>query len=94
MARLSWLDDTSSPALDKHVENLEHFTAAMADGVIASDELAEQEQRLVAAMKAVEGDLSDAQHAKVTSLLLELSAYNIMQVLHEMAGERLRKAFR
>ena len=44
-------------------------------------------------MKAVESELSDEVHAKVTRLLLELSAYNVMRTIHELAGDRVRKAF-
>ncbi len=94
MARISWLDEgTDLPTIDAHVEQLDHFTDALADGVVDSAELARQQDAVVAAMKAVEGELSDDQHAKVTALLVELSAYNVMQVLHDLAGERLRGAF-
>ena len=44
-------------------------------------------------MKAVEGDLNDSQHAKVTRLLVELSAYNIMRLLHELQQARLERGF-
>ncbi len=94
MARISWLDDdTDLPVIDEHVQQLDNFTAALADGVIDSAELGRQQDAVIAAMKAVEGELSDEQHAKVTALLVELSAYNVMQVLHDLAGERLRGAF-
>jgi hypothetical protein len=43
-------------------------------------------------MKAVEGDLSDEQHAKVTRLLIQLSAYNVMRLLHELQTEKLQRA--
>lgn len=91
MARISWIDDDNAPQLDEHVSQLEHFTQSIADGVIDSDELKKQESNLVAAMKAVEGELDDETHAKVTTLLVELTAYNVMQMLHEMAVERVRQ---
>ena len=72
---------------------LEHFTQSLADGQVDKGELDKQEESLVAAMKAVESDLSDEQHEKVTKLLAELSAYNVMATLHELAGARVRKAF-
>jgi hypothetical protein len=50
--------------------------------------------RLVEAMKGVESELSDALHAKTTTLLVELTAYNIMRLLHELQAERARIAFR
>ncbi|HEX3759446.1 MAG TPA: hypothetical protein VHW23_12105, partial [Kofleriaceae bacterium] len=54
-------------------------------------ELATQETNLVAAMKAVEGSLSDDQHAKITKLLAELTAYSVMRTLHEMAQARVQQ---
>ncbi len=94
MARVSWLDeDTDLPLIDEHVQQLEHFTDALADGVVDADEVEKQRQALVAAMKAVEADLSDEQHEKVTRLLVELTAFNTLTMLHEMAAARARKAF-
>jgi hypothetical protein len=92
MARVSWLNDESHPDLDAHVENLEHFAASLADGVIDAQELATQEKNLVAAMRAAEGTLNDDQHAKVTKLLAELTAYSVMRTLHEMAQARVQAA--
>jgi len=92
MARASWLSDDSHPDLDAHVESLDHFAASLADGVIDANELATQEANLVTAMKAVEGSLSDDQHAKVTKLLAELTAYSVMRTLHDMAKARIQGA--
>lgn len=89
MARASWTDDTHHPDLDAHVGNLEHFTNSLADGVIDANELATQEKHLVSAMKAVEGSLSDDQHAKVTKLLAELTAYSVMRTMYELAQAKL-----
>ena len=92
MARASWINDDTTPDLDAHVGQLEHFTQSLADGVIDDKELATQEEHLVAAMKAVEGSLSDDQHAKVTRLLAEVAAYSVMRTLHEMAQARVADA--
>jgi hypothetical protein len=92
MARASWINDDTTPDLDAHVGQLEHFTQALADGVIDDKELATQEQNLVSAMKAVEGSLSDELHAKVTRLLAEVAAYAVMRTLHEMAQARVQGA--
>ena len=92
MARASWLNDDSHPDLDAHLASLDHFAASLADGVIDDNELATQETNLVAAMKAVEGSLSDDQHAKITKLLAELTAYSVMRTLHDMARARIQKA--
>lgn len=92
MARASWINDDTTPDLDAHVGQLEHFTQSLADGVIDAQELATQEQNLVSAMKAVEGSLSDEQHAQVTRLLAEVAAYSVMRTLHEMAQARVQNA--
>lgn len=95
MARISWFDEkTDLPVIEEQVQRLESFTQAMADGVIEKRELDRQQESLVAAMRAVEDDLTDEQHAKVTRLLVELSAYNIMRLLHELQTQRLQRAFR
>jgi hypothetical protein len=92
--RTSWFDDNAQhPSIHEKVEKLKSFTDAMADGMIEKRELDAQEQRLVVAMKALEPALNDDQHAKVTGVMVELSAYNIMRLLHELHVERARMAF-
>jgi len=94
MARTSWLDEKAEhPLIQERLQKLDSFTSAMADGVISKQELAGQEQRLVAAMKQAEGQLNDDQHARATTLLVELTAYNVMRLLHELHAERARMAF-
>ena len=92
MPRTSWLDETTSlPTLEDRVHELESFTAALADGKVEHHEVEAQQARLVAAMKAVESELPDALHAKVTDVLVEMCAYDIMRTLHELQAERLRR---
>ena len=94
MARTSWFDDKAEhPIIHEQVTRLESFTSALADGVVTKQEIDGQEKRLLAAMKTLEPALSDDLHAKVTSVLVELSAYNIMRLLHELHAERARMAF-
>jgi hypothetical protein len=94
VAKTSWFDDKAEhPILQERAAKLESFTDALADGVVTKRELEGQEQRLVAAMKTLEPELSDALHAKVTTVLVELSAYNVMRLLHELQTERARMAF-
>jgi hypothetical protein len=94
VARTSWFDDKAEhPVIQERVQKLESFTTAMADGIVSSQELKTQEDRLAAAMKTLEGGLSDEAHAQVTTVLVELSAYNVMRVLHELQSQRARKAF-
>ncbi|HEY4672080.1 MAG TPA: hypothetical protein VIG78_08445 [Gemmatimonadaceae bacterium] len=93
MARTSWFDDKAEhPAIQERVSQLQTFTDALADGMVTKQELAGQEQRLLAAMKNVEPTLNDELHAKVTDVLVELTAYNIMRLLHELQAERMRMA--
>ena len=94
MARTSWFDDKAEhPVIQERVAQLDSFTSALADGVVSKQELAAQEQRLVAALKQVEAELIDDQHAKVTSVLVEMSAYNVMRLLHELQSARAQMAF-
>ncbi len=92
MARASWIDDDNHPDLDEHVSQLDHFAAALADGVVDEAELAKQEDQLKAAMRAVEGELSDEQHAKVTKLMAEVAAYTVMQMMHDLALAKVQRA--
>jgi len=94
MGRTNWFDEkTQHPAFQERVEKLESFTSALADGQVSKQELAAQEARLVAAMKALEPKLSDEQHAQATTVFVELTAYNIMRLLHELQTQRARMAF-
>jgi hypothetical protein len=94
VARTSWFDDKAEhPVFQERAEKLEAFTSALADGHISKQELTAQEARLVAAMKAFEPQLNDEQHAAATSVFVELTAYNIMRLLHELNAERARMAF-
>jgi hypothetical protein len=94
MPRTSWFDDKAEhEGIQDRAQKLESFTSALADGVVSKQEVDGQEKRLVAAMKTLEPALSDDLHAKVTTVLVELSAYNIMRLLHELHAERARMAF-
>jgi hypothetical protein len=94
MARASWFDDKAEhPIIQEQLQKLESFTSALADGVVSKSELEGQEQRLLAAMKQLEPALSDDLHGKVTTVLVELTGYNVMRLLHELQAERLRNAF-
>jgi predicted transcriptional regulator len=94
VARRSWLDAKADhPLIQERADKLKTFTDAISDGVVTKAELAQQEERLVAAMKKAEPELNDAQHAKMTEVLVELTAYNVMRLLHELQAERVRAAF-
>ena len=92
--RTSWFDEKAGhETIQERANKLESFTSALADGEVSKNEVAGQEQRLTAAMRALEPTLNDDQHAKVTAVLVELTAYNVMRVLHELQAERARLAF-
>jgi hypothetical protein len=83
MARKSWLDDKGETTLiDDYAKQTGSFIDAMADGKIVDQEVADQETKLVDLMKKIEPKLNDEQHAEITELLCELSAYNVLQMLN------------
>ncbi len=89
MARRSWIDpETNDPLIDDYAKQLQSFMRAFQDGVITDKEISDQEARLIELMKDVESSLDDETHAKVTRLLCELTAYDIMQFTHEMQQAR------
>lgn len=91
--RTSWLSDEDVPLIDEYARTLESFVAAMADGRIDEGELAAQEGRVVALMKEIEPQLDDALHAKLTRLLCELTAYDLMMMLHTLQDARPESRF-
>lgn len=87
--RQSWFDDESNkPLIDNYAQKLSGFMDAIADGHVDEDEISAQEKRLVSIMKEVEPELSSEQHAKVTQLLCELTAYDLMQMIHSWGTAR------
>jgi hypothetical protein len=89
MARTSWFDaERGRPLIQEQLHRLDGYMRALADGVIEPEELAAQERRLVAALQEVEPLLDDALHEKVTRLLLEVGAWNVMRILHELSAQR------
>jgi hypothetical protein len=93
--RKSWFDQkTQAPLIEQYARQLDSFIETMADGRVDDAEIQAQESRLVALMKEVEPKLDDALHEKVTQLLCELTAYDIMQLLHTMQQTRPRTTFK
>lgn len=90
-----WFDEKLNlPILAEKAQSLESFVATMADGRVDEAELAAQEARLVALMKKIEPQLNEALHAQVTELLCELTAYDLMRMIHEMQKARPATQFR
>ena len=93
--RQSWLDEKSQkPLIEQYARQLGSFMDALADGQVDASEIAAQEARLIKLMKAIEPRLDDDLHAKVTSLLCELTAYDLMHVLYSMHEARPQTTFR
>ncbi len=91
----SWFDeDSDTPMIAEQAKKLDSFLDAIADGKVTDDEIADQEGRLVKLMKEIEPKLDPALHAKVTELLCELTAYDMMQVLNTMQKSRPKTKFR
>jgi hypothetical protein len=90
-----WFDETSdTPMLSEYARKLDSFCDAVADGRVTTAELEEQEERLVGLMREVEPLLSNEAHEKVTRLLCEVTAYDLMQALHMAGMVRPRTTFR
>ncbi len=93
-SRRSWFDDTTqTPLIEDYARQLDSFVQTMADGKVDANEIKAQEGRLVALMQEVEPLLDDATHEKVTQLLCELTAFDIMRMLHEMQAARPKTKF-
>lgn len=90
-----WFDAASeAPLLAEYARKLDSFLDAVADGKVTSRELETQEERVVGLMKEVEPLLSPEAHEKVTQLLCEVTAYDLMNTLHMAGQSRPKTVFR
>jgi hypothetical protein len=91
----AWFDEAAHASLisDKATQ-LESFVSTMADGQVTDDELKAQEERVMKLMKEIEPQLDPKLHARVTDLLCELTAYDMMQMLNTMQQSRPATKFR
>ena len=88
----TWFDaKTEEPLLQEQARNLDSFLAAIADGKVTTAEVEAQEDRMVALMKKLEPKLSPELHEMVTQLLIEVTAYDLMQVMNMMQATRPSK---
>lgn len=91
---MNWFSEQAvHPVIQEQIQKLDSFTSALADGSVSKKEVSGQEQRLMTAMRTLEGELSDDLHAKVTTVFVELSACNVMRLLHDLQAERVKMAF-
>lgn len=94
-AKTPWFDDsTDTPLIAEYARKLDSFLDAIADSRVETRELDAQEKRVVALMKEVEPLLSPEAHEKVTRLLCEVTAYDLMQALHMAGQARSKTKFR
>jgi hypothetical protein len=90
-----WFDDASDSALlAEYARKLDSFLDVVSDGKVDAKELAAQEKRVVTLMKEVEPLLSPEAHEKVTQLLCEVTAYDLMNTLHMAQASRPKTKFR
>lgn len=90
-----WFDAASeAPLLAEYARKLDSFLDAVADGKVTGKELEVQEERVVSLMKDVEPLLSPEAHEKVTQLLCEVTAYDLMNTLHMAGKSRPKTVFR
>ena len=90
-----WFDDASeTEMLSEYARKLDSFLDVVADGRVDTKELEAQEKRVVAIMKEVEPLLSPEAHEKVTRLLCEVTAYDLMNAMHLAGKSRPHTRFR
>jgi hypothetical protein len=90
-----WFDEASeTPIIGEQARRLDSFLAAVADGRVEGRELEEQEARLVKLMREIEPQLEPAMHDKITQLLCELTAYDMMNVMNLMQEAKPATKFR
>lgn len=94
-AKTAWFDDsTDTPLIAEYARKLDSFLTAISDSLVEVRELEEQEKRVVSLMKEVEPLLSPEAHEKVTRLLCEVTAYDLMHALHMAGHSRPKTKFR
>jgi hypothetical protein len=90
-----WFDEKNeSEMITEYARKLDSFLDVVADGVVDSKELEAQEKRVVALMREVEPLLSPEAHEKITHLLCEVTAYDLMNAMHLAGKSRPRTKFR
>ena len=94
-SKTAWFDASSeAPLLAEYARKLDSFLDVVADGKVTAGELDAQEKRVVSLMKEVEPLLSPEAHDKVTQLLCEVTAYDLMNTFHMATKARPKTTFR
>ena len=93
--KTTWVDeDTDLPLITERARQLDSFVEAIADGKVTDAEVKTQEARVMKLLKEIEPQLDPQMRERVTELLCELSAYDMMQVLNIMSHSRPLSKFR
>src|SRR5882757_4988462 len=93
--KMAWFDEGSNASLiAEQAQRLDSFLEAIADGKVTDSEVKSQEERVVKLMKEIEPQLDSKLHERVTELLCELTAYDLMQALNMMQSARPSSKFR
>jgi hypothetical protein len=91
----TWVDEeTDLPLITERARQIDSFLDAIADGKVTDTEVKAQEARVIKLLKEIEPQLEPEMHERVTELLCELSAYDMMQVLNIMQHSRPKTKFR
>ena len=91
----TWVDEeTDLPLITERARQIDSFLDAIADGKVTDAEVKAQEARVIKLMREIEPQLEPEVHERVTELLCELSAYDMMQVLNIMQHSRPASKFR
>jgi hypothetical protein len=91
----TWVDEeTDLPLITERARQLDSFVTAIADGKVTDAEVKAQEARVMKLLRDIEPQLDPKLRDRVTELLCELSAYDMMQVLNIMQHSRPLSKFR
>jgi hypothetical protein len=91
----TWVDEEAElPLITERARQLDSFVDAIADGKVTDAEVKAQEARVMRLLKEIEPQLEPKVRERVTELLCELSAYDMMQVLNIMSHSRPMSKFR
>jgi hypothetical protein len=91
----TWVDENADlPLITERARQLDSFVDAIADGKVTDAEVKAQEARVMKLLKDIEPQLEPKMRDRVTELLCELSAYDMMQVLNIMQHSRPLSKFR
>jgi hypothetical protein len=93
--KTTWVDEESDlPLITERARQLDSFVEAIADGKVTDAEVKAQEARVMKLLKEIEPQLEPKVRDRVTELLCELSAYDMMQLLNMMQHSRPLSKFR